>query len=31
MAQSESTSVIPAADARPNSWGFGDGQAIPWE
>src|SRR6476620_2488479 len=23
--------IVPVADQRPNSWGFGDGQAIPWE
>jgi aldehyde dehydrogenase (NAD+) len=23
--------VIPAPDHAPNSWGLGDGQAIPWE
>ena len=31
MAERSSTSVVPVADQRPNSWGFGDGQAIPWE
>src|SRR5881396_741936 len=25
------STIVPAADQRPNSWGFGDGQAIPWE
>jgi aldehyde dehydrogenase (NAD+) len=29
--RSANTSVVPAADRSPNSWGFGDGQAIPWE
>src|SRR6478736_1612857 len=23
--------LVPAADRAPNSWGLGDGQAIPWE
>jgi aldehyde dehydrogenase (NAD+) len=31
MPERTSTSLVPAADRRPNSWGFGDGQAIPWE
>ena len=31
MAERSSTSVVPAPDQRPNSWGFGDGQAIPWD
>src|SRR5688500_10372986 len=31
MAERSSTSVVPVPDQRPNSWGFGDGQAIPWE
>ena len=31
MAGRSSTSVIPAPDGAPNSWGLGDGQAIPWE
>src|SRR5213593_901115 len=26
-----SSAVVPAADQHPNSWGLGDGQAIPWE
>ena len=25
------STIVPVADQRPNSWGFGDGQAIPWE
>ncbi len=24
-------SVVPSAQVAPNSWGLGDGQAIPWE
>ena len=31
MADRSSTSVVVTPDQRPNSWGFGDGQAIPWE
>jgi aldehyde dehydrogenase (NAD+) len=31
MPERTSTTLVPAADQRPNSWGFGDGQAIPWE
>src|SRR6187431_1572342 len=31
MAGRSTTSLIPAPDRAPNSWGLGDGQAIPWE
>src|SRR5687768_302064 len=31
MAGRSSTSVIPAPEGAPNSWGLGDGQAIPCE
>jgi aldehyde dehydrogenase (NAD+) len=31
MAGRSSSSVIPAPEGAPNSWGLGDGQAIPWE
>ncbi len=31
MPERTSTTLVPAADQHPNSWGFGDGQAIPWE
>ncbi len=31
MATRTASSVIPAGTSAPNSWGFGDGQAIPWE
>ena len=30
VTRSDST-VVPAPSSAPNSWGFGDGQAIPWE
>jgi aldehyde dehydrogenase (NAD+) len=29
--RSSQTSVITSPEQRPNSWGFGDGAAIPWE
>src|SRR5262245_21313680 len=31
MATDTSARVVPAGDRSPSSWGFGDGQAIPWE
>ena len=31
MATRTASSVIPAGTSAPNSWGFGDGQAIPWD
>jgi aldehyde dehydrogenase (NAD+) len=31
MVDRSTTSVATVPDRRPNSWGFGDGQAIPWE
>src|SRR6185503_3105174 len=31
MATTSGTSVVPAGDRSPSSWGLGDGQAIPWE
>src|SRR5436190_52730 len=31
MATETTTSLIPAGDRAPSSWGLGDGQAIPWE
>ncbi len=30
VTRSDST-VVPAPSSAPNSWGFGDGQAIPWD
>ena len=31
MPERTETSVVVSPEQRPNSWGFGDGQAIPWE
>ncbi|MEX2183505.1 MAG: aldehyde dehydrogenase family protein [Chloroflexota bacterium] len=31
MVDRKDSAVAPAASAAPNSWGLGDGQAIPWE
>ncbi len=31
MGNRTASSVVPAGTSAPNSWGFGDGQAIPWE
>ena len=31
MGTRTASSVIPAGTSAPNSWGFGDGQAIPWD
>ena len=31
MATRSDSRVVPAASHAPNSWGLGDGQAIPWE
>ena len=31
MATRTDSAVVPASPAAPNSWGLGDGQAIPWE
>jgi aldehyde dehydrogenase (NAD+) len=31
MPDSSGSSVVVTPDQRANSWGFGDGQAIPWE
>ena len=31
MATDTKTSLVPAGDRAPSSWGLGDGQAIPWE
>src|SRR6187401_741203 len=31
MATDTKTSLVPAGDRSPSSWGLGDGQAIPWE
>ena len=31
MATRSASSVVPASPVAPNSWGLGDGQAIPWE
>ncbi|MFL5686573.1 MAG: aldehyde dehydrogenase family protein [Chloroflexota bacterium] len=31
MPERTDSSVAVAPDQHPNSWGFGDGQAIPWE
>ena len=31
MATDTSSSIVPAGDRSPSSWGLGDGQAIPWE
>ena len=31
MPERTDTSVAISPDRHPNSWGFGDGQAIPWE
>ena len=31
MATRSESRVVPAASHAPNSWGLGDGQAIPWE
>ena len=31
MASRTDPAVVPAGSSAPNSWGFGDGQAIPWE
>ena len=31
MGTRTASSVVPAGTSAPNSWGFGDGQAIPWE
>ncbi|MGK2851399.1 MAG: aldehyde dehydrogenase family protein [Candidatus Limnocylindrales bacterium] len=31
MATRSASSVVPAGPSAPSSWGFGDGQAIPWE
>ena len=31
MPERTETSVVVTPEQRPNSWGFGDGQAIPWE
>jgi aldehyde dehydrogenase (NAD+) len=31
MATSDETAVAPSGAVAPNSWGFGDGQAIPWD
>jgi acyl-CoA reductase-like NAD-dependent aldehyde dehydrogenase len=31
MASRTATRVVPAGTGAPNSWGLGDGQAIPWD
>jgi aldehyde dehydrogenase (NAD+) len=31
MATDSDTRVVPSGERAPNSWGLGDGQAIPWE
>src|SRR6188472_3801249 len=31
MATRTASAVVPASPAATNSWGLGDGQAIPWE
>src|SRR5580765_3341831 len=31
MATDTKTSLVPAGDRSPSSWGLGDGQAVPWE
>src|SRR6187551_2068384 len=31
MATTPASSIVPASDQAPSSWGLGDGQAIPWE
>src|SRR5438552_10843324 len=31
MVTKTSSSIVPAGDRSPSSWGLGDGQAIPWE
>src|SRR5438552_13393056 len=31
MVTKTSSSIVPAGDRSPASWGLGDGQAIPWE
>jgi aldehyde dehydrogenase (NAD+) len=31
MASPKDRAVTPSRSSAPNSWGFGDGQAIPWE
>ncbi len=31
MATRTDSRVVPASSSAPNSWGLGDGQAIPWE
>jgi len=31
MGTRTTSSVVPAPASAPNSWGFGDGQAIPWD
>ena len=31
MATRTESRVVPATSSAPNSWGLGDGQAIPWE
>ncbi len=31
MATDTTSSIVPASDRSPSSWGLGDGQAIPWE
>jgi len=31
MASRTDPALVPASDRAPNSWGLGDGQAIPWE
>ncbi len=31
MATDPKTTLVPASDRAPSSWGLGDGQAIPWD
>jgi aldehyde dehydrogenase (NAD+) len=31
MATDTTSSIVPASDRSPSSWGLGDGQAVPWE
>ena len=31
MATDTKSSLVPAGDRSPSSWGLGDGQAVPWE
>jgi len=31
MATDTTSSIVPASDRSPSSWGLGDGRAIPWE